>query len=320
MYETEEKNTNMLKVRQLFCSAFVVVIFILPVRAFSQKDSLRSLITRIAASAGGTVGVGLLQIESGDTLYLNRDHHFPMQSVYKFPLAMYVLNLVDSGKLSLDQKLHITKKDIPDDTWSPMREKFPAGNIELTLRELLLYSISKSDNNATDILFRIVGGPQRVENYLRGLGVQGMAIKKTEKQMHDNEINAFQNWCQPQEMTKLLRAFYHSYYLSFESTDLLMKLMTESENSPKRILGMLPQGAQVAHKTGTSNTNKAGVNAATNDVGIITLPNGEHLALVVYISMSKLDLAARESVIAQIARASWDYYSSSPHTKINVGR
>jgi beta-lactamase class A len=40
----------------------------------------------------------------------------------------------------------------------------------------------------------------------------------------------------------------------------------------------------------------------------VTLPNGHHLAIAVYVSDSPADLATREKVIAQIAKAIWDSF------------
>ena len=76
--------------------------------------------------------------------------------------------------------------------------------------------------------------------------------------------------------------------------------MTESKPGQKRLKGLLPAGTAVAHKTGTSGTVK-GVTAATNDIGIITLPNGKRLAIAVFVADSPADEATREGVIAKIA-------------------
>jgi beta-lactamase class A len=81
--------------------------------------------------------------------------------------------------------------------------------------------------------------------------------------------------------------------------------MIESPTGQKRLKGLLPKGTVVAHKTGTSGT-RDGVTAATNDVGIITLPNGRHLAVAIFVSDSPADEATRERVIAEIAKALWD--------------
>ena len=71
----------------------------------------------------------------------------------------------------------------------------------------------------------------------------------------------------------------------------------------------MPEGTVVAHKTGTSPTNAEGLSPATNDVGIITLPNGKHLAISVFVCNSTDDEATREAVIAKIAKAAWDFYA-----------
>ena len=67
----------------------------------------------------------------------------------------------------------------------------------------------------------------------------------------------------------------------------------------------------VAHKTGTTGT-RGGLNGSTNDVGVITLPNGKgQLALAVYFKASKEDLEAREMIIARIAKAAFDSWCNN---------
>ena len=61
----------------------------------------------------------------------------------------------------------------------------------------------------------------------------------------------------------------------------------------------------MAHKTGSSGATN-GIAAATNDIGIVTLPDGRHLAIAVFVSDSKADAATRDAVIARIAKAAWD--------------
>jgi hypothetical protein len=81
--------------------------------------------------------------------------------------------------------------------------------------------------------------------------------------------------------------------------------MTASGAGPRWIKGLLPADTLVAHKTGTSHT-VGGLTRATNDVGIVRLPDGWHLAVAVFVADSKADEATREAVIARIARAAWD--------------
>jgi beta-lactamase class A len=107
----------------------------------------------------------------------------------------------------------------------------------------------------------------------------------------------------------LLRALHERRGLSETAHGLLLKLMTESTPGAKRLKGLLPGGTIVAHKTGTSGTVK-GVTAATNDIGIIALPNGRHVAIAVFVSDSPADEATREGVIAKVARAVWVKWSN----------
>ena len=106
----------------------------------------------------------------------------------------------------------------------------------------------------------------------------------------------------------LLRAFHEGKGLLKSSQALLLQLMTDTTTGSKRIKGLLPDGTVVAHKTGTSSTVN-GVTAATNDVGLVTLPNGRHLAIAVFVSDSGANDAVREEVIAKVAKAAWDEWS-----------
>ena len=109
-------------------------------------------------------------------------------------------------------------------------------------------------------------------------------------------------------MVVLLRALHEGRGLSEPSRALLLRLMTQTPTGSRRIKGLLPVGTVVAHKTGTSGTVK-GLTPATNDVGLVTLPNGRHLAVAVFVSDSMANDSAREKVIARVARAAWDYWS-----------
>jgi beta-lactamase class A len=81
--------------------------------------------------------------------------------------------------------------------------------------------------------------------------------------------------------------------------------MTESTPGAKRLKGELPAGTVVAYETGTGGTQN-GITSATNDIGIITLPDGRHLAVAAFVSDSAADDDTRDAVIARLAKAAWD--------------
>ncbi|MFI5150850.1 MAG: class A beta-lactamase, subclass A2 [Bacteroidia bacterium] len=273
------------------------------------KEILGKQIIAIKDSCKGELGVYAKVLESNRYFGYAMPHHYPMQSVFKFPLAMYVLHLVDKGKFKLDDKIHFDKADCQPHTTSPIADKYPNGNVDIPLLEILEHTVEQSDNNGCDRLFRLVGGVDSVNNYIHSLGIQQMNIVATETQMHKDWETQYSNWSSPEAMCQLLQIVFEAKALSPPNNACLMKLMTDCKTGAKRIRGLLPEGTVVAHKTGTGPANKEGINSATNDAGIITLPNGKHLALVVFLMNSKADDAARELTIAKVAKATWDYYS-----------
>jgi len=299
-------NTNFLT--KLSFAVLLILFITFNHSAIAQKDNLKKKIEAISKDAKGIVGVGIMDLTSRETILINEKHKFPMQSVFKFPLGMTVLDQVDKGKLTLDQKIHVTKEDLNPDTWSPLQKKYPEGNVDVTIEELLSYTVSNSDNNTCDILFKLVGGPEKVQDYMRELGIKEMNIVATEAGMSKGWNVQYTNWCRPSAMLKLLDVFYQGKNLSKTSSDFLWKIMTETTTGPNKMKGLLPADAKVAHKTGASGTNDKGIMAATNDVGIMTLPNSKQIAVVVYVSDTPVDEKTRDGVIAQIAKAAWDYY------------
>lgn len=279
-----------------------------PFGATSQTP-LATQFSQIAQSIKGNVGVYAQVIETGDTAALNGHKRFPMQSVYKFPIAMAVLDQVDKGVFTLEQKIHVTKADyIPQNGISPLRDKYPDGDVDVPLTDLLWYNVSKSDGSACDVLLRILGGTAKADSYVHALGIKEMTIATTEQVQVADELIQYNNWATPAAITRLLHLFQTSKVLSEKSQALLLKLMITSGPGAKRIKGQLPTGTVVAHKTGTSGTQN-GLTRATNDAGIITLPNGQHLAITVLISDSPASQEERELTIARIARAAWDHWA-----------
>ncbi len=268
-----------------------------------QSEAPQKQINEIAAEAKGRVGVSAILLETGETVAsLNPHDHFPMQSVYKLPISMAVMQAVDAGKIKLGDKISISRSEfIGRAAHSPIRDKFPKGT-SLTVEELLRYALVESDGTASDVLMRLAGGPAAVQAYLTSFGIKEMIVLDTEQAFTQDHSLQFRNYATPEAAVALLRALYERHGMSESSRALLLKLMTESTTGPKRLKGLLPLGTAVAHKTGTSGTEK-GITAATNDIGIITLPNGRHLAIAVFVADSPADEATREGVIARIAEA-----------------
>jgi beta-lactamase class A len=234
-----------------------------------------------------------------------------MQSVYKFHLALAVLDRVDRGEWSLDQRVSIKRDELMVKTWSPMRDDHPDGNFEISLRELLRYTVALSDNNGCDVLFRLIGGTKKVDAYIKSLGVTDVAIAATEEEMHADWAVQFTNWTTPLSAALLLKKFNAGEILSDSATLFLRRVMEGTSTGPNRIRGLLPAGTVVANKTGTSGPDDEGISAATNDIGIVSLPDGRQFTIAVFVTESRETHEVNERIIAEVTKAVWDYYTGS---------
>jgi len=172
-------------------------------------------------------------------------------------------------------------------------------------------ALVESDGVASDILLRQVGGPTGADKYIRSLGIDEIRIANTEKELGRDDGLQYRNYATPRAVVSLLRRLADDSPLSREHTAMLLNWMTITETGPRRLKGKLPNGTVVAHKTGTSGQNRAVTNA-TNDVGLISLPNGKRLAIAVFVVDSSAPENVREAVIADIAYDVWVSASHQP--------
>ncbi|MFN4147656.1 MAG: class A beta-lactamase, subclass A2 [Runella sp.] len=284
--------------------AFLLCVVVL--ESWGQLAKIRPTLQNISTNHDGILGIAVKDLTSGDTLSIHGKGHFPMQSVYKFHLVLAVLHQVDKGRLRLDQKILLKKSDLLPNTWSPIRDKYPEGNVELPLREILKYTVAQSDNNGCDVLFRLLGGPKVVHRYIKSIGIKDVSIVATEEEMHADEKVQFTNWTTPQASVALLEKFYQKKLLLPATHDFLWTTMVETNTGAKKLKGLLPEGTIVAHKTGFSGADAVGVTAATNDIGIVQLPNGKHYAIAVFYSNTRLSYEQSDEVIAQVSKVVWE--------------
>ena len=266
---------------------------------------------KIAAGIDGMIGASALHIESRFQASLHGANHFPLASVCKTPIAMNMLALVDAGKFYLDDKIEVLPEEVTTSV-SPIGERWPREH-SFRLDEMLELMIAKSDNTAVETLYRVGGGSPAMTERFRQWGAEGIRIDRTEKQcgidarasMH-RFLGDPRDTATPDGMVAFLRRAYRGELLSARSTARLFRMMEATTTGPGRIKALLPAGTVVAHKTGTTTTVN-GLNGSTNDVGVITLPQGAgHLAVAFFVKGSRRADAVRELAIASLARAAYE--------------
>jgi beta-lactamase class A len=187
--------------------------------------------------------------------------------------------------------------------------------VTVTVGRLLAYMLIESDNTASDALMRAVGGPEAVRLRMRDLGIEGVDVSRYEAEIFaearsslpspgEGERADLRDTATPDALVDLLAAVHRGDGMSASSRRLFLAHLAATRVGPGRIRGLLPPGTHVAHKTGT-------FDPATNDVGIVTLPDGSHVALAVMVEgRAGGSLAARELAIAHVARAVYDAFAS----------
>ena len=316
--------------------------FLAPVTSAPAQD-LRALdaeIQQIAATAKATIGVGIIHVESGRELFRNGDEWFPLASTYKIPIAVEVLTRVDRGEWNLDSMVPLAAQDLVP-FGSVLTDRFggsgPTGAV-LSIRRYMELMLTLSDNSATDVLLRLMGGTAPVRERLQTLGIEGITVSRTVQELgaewigfplppwqernlprlrelmtsvkpdaHDSANRLFyasrKDHGTPKGMGRLLAKIAKREALSPASTDVLLEIMRRDETGLGRIRGKLPKGTLVASKTGTL------ASASQNDVGIVILPDKTHLVIAVYTHGWTTEIEVeKDRVIAEIARSAYQQF------------
>ena len=265
-------------------------------------------IAALADASEGRIGVAAVDLSTGHTIDVLGSQPFPMASTSKIAIAATFLDGVDRGRWSLTSEfpLMIPVKSAPfSSAVAPVRRGnyLPASN----LIELML---TRSNNSATDALLGAIGGPQAVNEWARRAGITDFHIDRDiatlvrdDGELDPAEVIDSRDSATPLAMIQLLSGLHEGKWLTPRSRSVLLGAMNRCITGKRRIPAMLPDGARVAHKTGS-------LHNTSSDIGIIQTPDGRSMAVAIYVTGQSSRLN-REARIAQIARAIYDGYSSA---------
>lgn len=308
-----------------------------PALADWDRARLDAEIKAIEQRAQGRLGVALLDLRDRANWSHRGSETFPMQSVFKLPLGIAVLQAVEAGRLKLDQGITIHRREFSL-YHSPLAKAFKGESNSYPLRELIRLAAGESDNTAADILMREIGGPKVVTAMLQAGGIKGMSVDRYERQFQpeifglpgfawsetidEKAYRARLNALDPQRRQRALASSLtdprdsstpEASVLFLEAqargnwlrdpahSRLIDEIATNTSTGPKRIKAGLPAGSRFAHKTGLGLA-LDGINHATNDIGVVSLPDGRVFAIAVYLAGSRASADIREATHAAVAR------------------
>jgi beta-lactamase class A len=262
-------------------SAVLVALFAFLAQpaAAASSPNLASLEQRLSAMVAGSsadVGIAALDLTTGETVSIKGATPFPMASTVKVAVAALYLSQVDHGRRSLD------------DTISGV-----------SARSLMKRMLIHSDNRATDMLIRDLGGPTAIHNWLQQNGVSGLRVDRTIAQLLSARRDLWdrRDSSTPTAMVDFLKRIYRAELIRPASRDYLLDLMAQCQTGKNRMKALLP-GVPVEHKTGT-------LDGLTDDVGFITMPDGHRIAVAIFARGG----TNRPRTIAEAARAIYDGFT-----------
>lgn len=269
----------------------------------SAEGNLKTQLQKIIAGADARVGVAV--IADGDTLTVNGSPDYPLMSVMKLHQAVAVARILEERGLPLTTTVHIYVQDLKAGTWSPLRDARPGGGFDMSVAELLRYTLQQSDNNACDILFDRFAAPEHVDSIIRSMGFRDFRIAATEDEMHRDLKKCRENVSSPLSAADLMdRLASGTLPLGKEYADFIRSTLLECRTGLNRLpLPLEGSGALIGHKTGTSDREADGRWIGINDVGFVLLPDRRSYTLAVFISDSALGMEENEKLIADISGA-----------------
>ena len=246
----------------------------------------------LSASARNCYGACL--IKDGQFYGIHENKYFPMNSVMKFPQALFVADWMKKHNIRLSDSVKVTKEELIDGTWSPKLGDIQTSK-SFTYAELLSYSLMLSDNNACDVLFKRCGDPKTVEAYVRSLGFKRIHIRKTERQMREDHSCCRHNKTTPKDMTLLLQ-WLSSHHSDTPILQFIWETMMKCKTGMERLPAAKHEGAMLLHKTGSGYTHNDGT-ADIGDAGIYLLSDGSKLPICVFVKG-----ASSDHIIAEISQ------------------
>ena len=304
-------------------------------RTPAAPSYIRDRIDELGKAFDGRVGIAVKAIDGGWETGWKEKELYPQQSVSKLWVAITALDSVDKGKVSLDDKVSLSKSDLTL-FHQPIRANILGGSYTTTLEDLMVKAITTSDNTANDKLMRSVGGPDAVRKMIAAKHLGAIRFYNGERALQSKIAgliwsqsysigNAFfearnalpmsvrraafnryiedpYDGASPSAIVDALARLKKGDLLSPSSTARLLNIMGNTHTGPNRLKGGLESGWSLSHKTGTGQE-LGGVQAGYNDIGILTAPDGRSYTVAVMIKKTSTPLSVRMTLMNNVVKA-----------------
>lgn len=145
-----------------------------------MKD-LNKKLDDLARAKGCDFSFAAHQLQTGEVIGRHADRMVPLASTYKIAIAVTALRLVADGKLALTDQIEIVPNDYVAP--GPVSDNLIDAGTCLPFLTLLRLMMTHSDNSATDVVLRVIGGPSVVQNCLSVLQVAPLNVSRNTRNL-----------------------------------------------------------------------------------------------------------------------------------------
>jgi beta-lactamase class A len=291
----------------------VVAVIGAPLASAQQAQTplqrLQASVERTTRSINAAWGIYATSLETGEQITLNADTEMETMSTIKIPLMTEVFEQIKAGKFALTDKYTYADADTRGGT-GVIRSLAPGA--VLTVKDLITLMVIVSDNTATDVLYRMVGGPSAVNARMEALGLKVTRAQTLAAPWFDALRAApspeafYREGKHPfglttaREMGTLLERMERGTLVDKASSELMLQIM-RGQLYRTRIPRYLT-GYRIPHKTGDF------LPFVGDDVGVLEAP-GRTIVLSVYTGHHFGSGEMLENAIGLVAKEIGDYFA-----------
>jgi len=270
---------------------------------------LQASVERTTRSVNATWGIYVKSLETGEEIAIDADRQMETMSTIKIPLMIEVFEQIKAGKFKLTDNYTFAAADSQPGTGTIQR--LDPGAV-MTVKDLITMMIIVSDNTATEVLYRMVGGPDAVNARMQAMGLQktrGMSVPSkwfpqlrsaaTTEQFYRDGKYPF-GLSTPREMGRLLEMMERGTLVDKPASELMLRIM-RGQLYRTRIPRYLT-GYTIPHKTGDF------LPYVGDDVGMLEAP-GRTIIVSIFTGNHFGSGEALENAIGLVAKEIGDYFT-----------
>jgi beta-lactamase class A len=292
----------------------LAVLLLTSVASFAQPQTqpplqrLQSSIETITKSLNANWGIYVKSLESGEEIAIDADRQMETMSTIKIPLMIEAFEQIKAGTFKLTDHYTFVQADSQPGTGTIQR--MDPGAV-MTVKDLITMMIIVSDNTATEVLYRMVGGPEAVNARMDALGLKQTramnipskwfpALNAAPREQFAREGKHPFGLSTPREMGRLLELMERGTLVDKPSSELMLQIMRGQLYRTR--IPRFVTGYRIPHKTGDF------LPYVGDDVGVLEA-QGRTIVLSIFTGNHFGSGEMLENAIGLVAKEVADYFA-----------